>query len=210
MDRGIAGALPHVQHATGSEIVAMKLPMPKDPVHALCVKLGAWAVGMFAFALLIMPPLYEVFCEVTGLNGKTGGRYEAVDIRIDTERTVNVQFVAVTSSGMTWDFAPSVRSIRVHPGEQVRIDYRAFNPTERFMIGQAVPSVTPFKAANYFHKTECFCFEQQPLDANSNAELPLFFIVDQDIPADVHTITLSYTLFDVTERYADRYAGVTR
>lgn len=188
----------------------MKLPMPNNPVHALCIKLGVWAVGMFAFALWVMPPLYDVFCDITGLNGKTGGRYEAVDARVNTERWVNVQFVATNNAGMAWEFGPSVRSVKVHPGEQVRIDYRAYNPTENFMVGQAVPSITPFKAANYFHKTECFCFEQQPLEAGSDAGLPLFFIVDQDIPEDVHTITLSYTLFDVTERYAHRYATVTR
>ena len=68
------------------------------------------------------------------------------------------------------------------------------------MVAQAVPSVVPFKAAEYFHKTECFCFNQQPLDGGENAELPLRFIVDQDVPKQVHTITLSYTLFDITDK----------
>jgi cytochrome c oxidase assembly protein subunit 11 len=71
------------------------------------------------------------------------------------------------------------------------------------MIGQAIPSLVPFKAATYFHKTECFCFEQQPLKAGESAELPMYFIVDQDLPEHIHTITLSYTLFDVTDRFAD-------
>ncbi len=91
----------------------------------------------------------------------------------------------------------------VHPGEQKRIDYLARNPTDKAMVGQAIPSLVPFKATNYFHKTECFCFEQQPLEAGASAELPMFFIVDRDIPKHINTITLSYTLFDVTDRFSD-------
>ena len=55
--------------------------------------------------------------------------------------------------------------------------------------------------------TECVCFDQQLLDGQSGAEMPLQFIVDQDLPADIHTITLSYTLFDVTGTVTDGLAS---
>lgn len=181
----------------------MKRLMPNNPIAALSLKLGVTVVGMFVFAIWIMPPLYDAFCEVTGLNGKTGGRYEATDAGIDTSRTIKVQFVATNNEGMPWEFEPTIRSVTVHPGEQKRIDYLARNPTERDMVGQAIPSLVPFKATNYFHKTECFCFEQQPLAGGETAELPMFFIVDRDIPKNINTITLSYTLFDVTDRFGD-------
>lgn len=181
----------------------MKRLMPTNPIAALSLKLGVTVVGMFVFAIWIMPPLYDAFCEVTGLNGKTGGRYEATDAGIDTSRTIKVQFVATNNEGMPWEFEPTIRSVTVHPGEQKRIDYLARNPTERDMVGQAIPSLVPFKATNYFHKTECFCFEQQPLAGGETAELPMFFIVDRDIPKNINTITLSYTLFDVTDRFGD-------
>lgn len=181
----------------------MKWLMPNNPIAALSLKLGVTVVGMFVFAIWIMPPLYDAFCEVTGLNGKTGGRYEATDAGIDTSRTIKVQFVATNNEGMPWEFQPTIRSVTVHPGEQKRIDYLARNPTERDMVGQAIPSLVPFKATNYFHKTECFCFEQQPLAGGEAAELPMFFIVDRDIPKNINTITLSYTLFDVTDRFGD-------
>ncbi len=182
----------------------MKL-WPANPTAALSIKLGALAVAMFAFAIWVLPPLYDVFCEITGLNGKTGGRYEAVDMRgADTSRTITVQFMAVNNEGMPWSFKPAVSSIKVHPGEQTRVDYVAVNTTGRDMIAQAIPSLVPFKASNYFHKTECFCFEQQPLKAGESAEMPMLFIVDRDIPPEVHTITLSYTLFDVTDRFGER------
>lgn len=177
--------------------------LPENPVAALSIKLGAGAVGMFVFALWIMPPLYDAFCEITGLNGKTGDRYEATSAQVDTSRTIKVQFVATNNAGMPWKFAPKVRTVEVHPGEQTRIDFEAFNPTDRKMIGQAIPSLVPFKASSYFHKTECFCFNQQHLAAGESADLPMFFIVDRDLPQQIHTITLSYTLFDVTDRFGD-------
>ncbi|WP_237059881.1 cytochrome c oxidase assembly protein [Microbulbifer sediminum] len=167
----------------------------------LTAKLLALAGSMLVFAVFIMPPLYDAFCDITGLNGKTGDRYEAVPAAVDSHRKVKVQFVASQNESMPWDFRPSVVSMTVHPGEPVDTVFLARNPTTRDMVGQAIPSLVPFKAANYFHKTECFCFNQQTLKAGESAELPLRFIVDPDLPPGVNTITLSYTLFDVTEKF---------
>ena len=85
--------------------------------------------------------------------------------------------------------------------------FKALNPTDNSMVAQAIPSVSPSRAAAYFHKTECFCFEEQVLAGQSAADMPLQFIVDQDLPRDIHTITLSYTLFDVTDTATDRLAS---
>lgn len=165
-------------------------------------KLLALAAGMLGFALFVMPPLYNAFCEITGLNGKTGGRYEAVPAAVDTQRLVKVQFVATNNEDMPWTFKPGVVAMKVHPGEAVDTVFHASNPTGRDMVAQAIPSLVPSKAAEYFHKTECFCFNQQALAAGESAQLGLRFIVDPDLPVGVNTITLSYTLFDVTDRVA--------
>jgi cytochrome c oxidase assembly protein subunit 11 len=158
---------------------------------------------MFIFAIWIMPPIYDVFCEITGLNGKTGEKYVAVDAGIDTSREITVQFIATNNESMPWVFRPHVRTMKVHPGQEVEVNYFARNPTSSDMVAQAIPSLVPFKAAEYFHKTECFCFNRQALLAGSSADLPLRFIVDRDIPKQVHTITLSYTIFDITDMSQD-------
>ena len=176
--------------------------MQNQSTQRVCVKLGLVAIAMFGFALFVMPPLYDLFCDITGLNGKTSGAYngDVSKLGIDTSREIKVQFIATNNEGMPWEFRPEVASIKVHPGEPKTVTYFAQNPTSQNMIAQAVPSVVPFKAANYFHKTECFCFNQQPLSAGQTAELGLSFMVDVDIPKQVHTITLSYTLFDITQQ----------
>jgi cytochrome c oxidase assembly protein subunit 11 len=159
------------------------------------------AVAMFGFGYLLVP-LYDVFCEITGLNGKTG-RVDEVEVAAryepDLSRTVTVQFVANNNLGMPWEFGPSVGSMQVHPGKVYATAFIARNPTARNMIGQAVPSVAPGKASRYFNKTECFCFDQQPLAAGESKEMPLRFIVDPNLPRDVTTLTLAYTVFDVTQ-----------
>ncbi|MBX2809109.1 MAG: cytochrome c oxidase assembly protein [Cellvibrionaceae bacterium] len=161
---------------------------------------------MFGFAVFVMPPLYDLFCDITGLNGKTGGPLSAdaqVDaLGVDRSRQVAVQFIAHNNASMPWEFEPETTTIKVHPGEPALVHYLAHNPTARDMIAQAVPSVVPYKAAAYFHKTECFCFQQQALAAGETAQLGLSFIVDNELPQQVHKITLSYTLFDITEEYA--------
>jgi cytochrome c oxidase assembly protein subunit 11 len=163
-------------------------------------KLAVVAVAMFAFVFVVMVPLYNVLCDVLGLNGKTSGRYEATEIVIDTERQVEVQFVANFNEDMPWEFKPSVTMVKVNPGASNETVFLASNPLPKDMVAQAIPSISPARAAEYFHKTECFCFNQQPLAAGESAELPLVYIVDRDLPKDIKTITLSYTLFDITER----------
>lgn len=152
-------------------------------------------VGMFGFGFALVP-LYDVFCSVTGLNGKTGAQVELpVVLNVDTSREITVEFVASLNESMPWSFYPDVRSVKVHPGQPTRVSFYAKNNTNDEIIGQAIPSVAPGLAASYFHKTECFCFTEQALQAGEEKHMPVVFIIDNDIPEDVNILTLSYTFF---------------
>jgi cytochrome c oxidase assembly protein subunit 11 len=169
----------------------------------LVAKLGLLVVGMFGFGFA-MVPLYDVFCEITGLNGKTG-RMAVQDVgaqQVDEDRTVTIEFVASLNQSMNWEFRPTEDKLRVHPGQLYTTRYYARNKAEQTMIGQAIPSVAPGQAAAHFKKTECFCFERQLFRAGQGRQMPVSFVVDSDLPEEVKTITLSYTFFDVTETAA--------
>lgn len=158
-------------------------------------------VAMFGFGFALVP-LYDVFCDITGLNGKTSGRYaqeKASAHVVDSSRAVRVQFVTQTNEQMPWDFKPVNHQVEVHPGELVAVDFYARNPTGKPMVAQAVPSLSPSEGADYFHKTECFCFSRQVLAAGEEVLMPLRFVVDEALPEHLGTLTLSYTLFDQTE-----------
>lgn len=171
-----------------------------NPTVDTAAKLVALAVVMFAFVFVVMVPLYNVLCDALGINGKTDGQaYTAVQAGVDESRTVTIQFIATKNDGMPWDFSPSSTMMNVHPGAVNDTVFLARNPMSHAMVAQAIPSISSARAVEYFHKTECFCFNQQPLDGGAAAELPLQFIVDRDLPRDIGTITLSYTIFDVTE-----------
>lgn len=164
------------------------------------VKLAVTAVAMFAFVFVVMVPLYDVLCEALGINGKTSGeRYRVVSAAPDTTREIEIQFMVTKNDEMPWEFRPNVTIMKVNPGSVNDATYFAKNPLSKDMIAQAIPSVSPGRAAQYFHKTECFCFNQQPLEAGAETNMPLQFIVDKDLPEDIKTITLSYTIFDITE-----------
>lgn len=169
------------------------------------LKLGLIAVGMFVFAVGVLPPMYDVICEITGLNGKTAGRAQsAADAVVQEDRVITVQFLAKADPAMPWDFRPNVRSIKVHPGEIRLVDFHARNRASATLVGQAIPSVSPAVATPHFKKTQCFCFEQQELAGGDSLDMPLIFYVDPDLPKNVTTITLSYTLFNITDRVTDR------
>jgi len=166
-------------------------------------------IGMFAFGFL-MVPLYDVMCDALGINGKTSGTAYQQDVEhIDASRTLRVQFVATRAQGMAWDFNPDAEQLSLHPGETREMLFYAHNPTDRPMVAQAIPSVSPAKAAAYFHKTECFCFTQQVLQPGESVEMPVRFIVDPALPTDVKHLTLAYTLFDVSERMPDKLASAS-
>ena len=171
-----------------------------NPATDTVIKLATVAVAMFAFVFVVMVPLYDVLCDALGINGKTSGQaYTAVTAVVDETRTVTIQFVATNNDGMPWEFRPATTVMKVNPGAVNDTVFFARNPLPDAMVAQAIPSVSPARAAEYFHKTECFCFNQQPLEGKSAADMPLQFIVDQDLPRDITTITLSYTIFDVTD-----------
>ncbi len=152
-------------------------------------------VGMFGFGFALVP-LYDVFCDITGINGKTGEQYVSdAPVQIDTSREIKVEFLANLNDGMPWEFEPLTRSVRVHPGEASRIEYVARNKTDRDIVGQAIPSVSPGIAAAHFQKTECFCFTEQVLKAGEEKIMPVVFMIDPSIDEDVHEVTLSYTFF---------------
>ncbi len=156
-------------------------------------------VGMFGFGFALVP-LYDVFCDITGINGKTNAEaavYEAIEI--DEARTITVDFITRTNSGMPWEFEAQTRKIDVHPGEMGTVTFYVKNPTSRDIVAQAVPSVTPGAASLYLNKTECFCFQHQPLKAGAEAEMPMTFYIDPQLPEDITFFTLQYTLYDITE-----------
>jgi cytochrome c oxidase assembly protein subunit 11 len=168
-------------------------------IRKTALKLCLIVVGMFGFGFALVP-LYDLLCDITGLGGKTGGpyAYDPAETRVDKNRLVKVNFITNTNGGMSWDFWSEKNGVRVHPGQLKEVNFYVKNTTNRRMIGQAVPSVVPTSATDYFHKTECFCFNHQLLEPGEEMEMPMRFIVDSDLPANVQSISLSYALFDVT------------
>jgi cytochrome c oxidase assembly protein subunit 11 len=158
------------------------------------------AVGMFGFAFALVP-LYDVLCEITGINGKTATQASLVDeieaSRTVIDREVTIEFLAKAARGMPWDFRPQQDKLIVRPGEMNTATFYVRNRSQRPVTGQAVPSVSPGRAALYLKKIECFCFEQQELPAGGEMEMGVSFFVDADLPAELNELTLSYTMFKV-------------
>ena len=169
---------------------------------SLVSKLVIASVCMFAFGYALVP-LYDLFCDITGIGGKTGQIETAVaqQEQVVTDRWITVEFTSVSTSGLPWDFKPEVNKLEVHPGQINEIVYFAKNNSSQTIVGQAIPSVAPGLASKYFNKTECFCFTQQTLAGKEQKDMPVRFIIDPDLPEDIHTITLSYSFFNA-QKYA--------
>jgi len=163
--------------------------------QSLVIKLIGLAVGMFAFGFLLVP-IYDVFCDITGIGGKFDNQAAVVQLRTPTDnRTITVEFVSSLNEYAPWEFRPAVASMEVRPGEMYDTTFYARNLTDREITGQAVPSIAPGQAVKYFQKTECFCFTSQQFDAQEAKDMPLKFVVDPDLPEYIDRLTLSYTFF---------------
>ena len=155
----------------------------------------------FGFALV---PLYDAFCRLTGLNGKSaglGGEGAAYSVSspIDLQRTVTIEFTGTVMPGLEWDVEPLLSRLDLHPGELHQARYRVHNRSATPIVGQAVPSISPGQAVKNFEKLDCFCFRQQTLAPGETKELPLTFVVKPELDRGIRTITLSYAFFNIAD-----------
>ncbi|MEY3543064.1 MAG: hypothetical protein RIQ29_472 [Pseudomonadota bacterium] len=168
-------------------------------------KLLMAAILMFGFGFALVP-FYEKICEVTGINilarkdklDYSEAREFAKNTQVDTSRQITIEFDANVQGAMA--FKPKTAYMTVHPGELATVTYELVNATQASLVGQAIPSYAPRHSATHFKKLECFCFQQQELKGRERREFPVVFVIDPKLPADISTITLSYTFFEVAGR----------
>ncbi len=145
-------------------------------------------------------PFYDWFCRVTGFSGITGVAEGASDVVLD--ETITIRFDASLDRDMPWQFTPVERTMTLKIGETGLAFYEAYNPTDRAVAGSASYNVTPYQAGGFFSKIDCFCFEEQVLQPGERVQMPVTFFVDPEIVDDregqyIHTITLSYTFYEI-------------
>ncbi|MFP3342822.1 cytochrome c oxidase assembly protein [Halomonas sp. SIMBA_159] len=169
----------------------------KAGVKRTVIRSVAALVGMFAFAFALVP-LYDVFCRITGLNGKVDTTAKAIIYEeVDQTRFITVQFITRGSAGLPWQMSVETRQMRVHPGQTAEVDFTFTNNSHLESWGRAVPSVSPSSATTHLRKVSCFCFQEQQLQGDERLTIPLIFQLARDLPEDINTITLVYTLYPV-------------
>lgn len=158
-------------------------------------KLLIFTLVMFGFGFALVP-FYEKFCEVTGINNILQPDVRVEEAKVDTARWITIEFDANTR-GLPWQFKPLQFDVRVHPGETVDAMYEIKNNTNREINGQAIPSYSPRLLEKHLKKFECFCFTKQTLKPNEVRQMPVQFVIEPSLPADIKTVTISYTFFEL-------------
>ncbi|MGH8495282.1 MAG: cytochrome c oxidase assembly protein [Gammaproteobacteria bacterium] len=169
----------------------------------LLLQLGVLVVAMFGFGFLLVP-LYDIFCELTGIRYTDDAPAAAARSTVDADREVTVRFLASRNQSAPWEFRPNQPTLKVHPGELYEATFHTRNLTDHALLGVASPDIKPAAAVKYFQKTECFCFTPQPFDAHETRDLAVRFIIDPELPEHVEVVTLAYTLYA-----SDRVAAAT-
>ncbi|NKB36309.1 MAG: cytochrome c oxidase assembly protein [Gammaproteobacteria bacterium] len=171
--------------------------MDKSGVNNLAGKLVMLSLTMFGFGYALVP-LYNVFCDLTGLNGKTGvvSSEVAEKMEVDMTRVVTVAF-DTNIREIPWEFEALEKKVSVRPGEMGEATFVVTNKSDRKVIGRAIPSVAPTQASVFFSKTECFCFDEQLMEPGERREMKVRFVVDVDLPQRYSALTLSYTFFAI-------------
>lgn len=178
--------------------------MDKNTKTLLGVFLGVALMAGLAFASV---PLYRLFCQVTGFGGTTMIADKLPEKILD--RKVTIRFDSNTSRGINWYFKPEKQTQEVRLGQQGLISFIARNRGSQPSAGTALFNVTPLKAGKYFHKTQCFCFDEQLLKPGEDMQMPVAFFVDPAMDEDpemqdVDHITLSYTFFPASSEELDK------
>lgn len=174
----------------------------RDSNAPLVIKMVVLTVAMFGFGFALVP-LYDVFCDITGLNGKVSLTSQTEETyQIDENRQVVLEMITSLNENMPLSFKAETSKLRVVPGKFYTVKFRATNHTDRAIIGQAIPSVTPGLASSHVVKTECFCFEQQRFEPGESKAMPVRLTIDPALDPSTKMVTLSYTFFDITNKVA--------
>ncbi len=166
----------------------------------LAKKLLLLALLMFGFGYALVP-LYDVLCDITGQNTRIEGSAAAegeTAFTVDESREVRVEFITSLNESTPMEFRAETRSMKVHPGQYYTVNFYAKNNTDKQIKAQAIPSISPGLAEEFFKKTQCFCFTTQTFEAKEEKTMPVRFVVNPKLPERYKTITLSYTFFDRT------------
>ena len=171
-------------------------PQQRLENRQLLMKLSIVAALMFGFGYALVP-FYDKICQALGINNLAVAEASApVNTQVDRSRSVTIELDA-NAHNLPWRFRPLVNHVQVHPGEVMTVEFEIVNVRDAAVTGQAVPSYGPMRAGEHFRKLDCFCFKQQTLAAGETRRMPVVFIIDPALPADLNTITLSYTFFEV-------------
>lgn len=173
----------------------------KSPETRLLIKLVLFPCLMFGFGFLLIP-LYDVFCDITGLNGKFDLSAAVIkddaisnDVALIHPHNVILQFTSASDEQDKWNFYPAEAQLEIVTGQQYQTYFTLQNPTNEVMEFTSIPSISPGLAAEYLIKTECFCFQKQILQAGESVEMPLVFKLRNDTPKDYLKLTLAYRIY---------------
>lgn len=228
MATSLATFIPHLDNGARGEIMCTDISQTDKPVRErdtripgnmteqarnrknkqTAIFLMALALGMFGLGFALSP-VYRLICEAIGIQVST----TAFDISKPADSTssaptynreITITFDATVNNSLPWEFKPVTRKLLVRPGETTETKYVVRNLSSRVITGQAIPSLAPASANQYFQKIECFCFSQQTVAAGELREMPLRFVVSPNLPDFYDQLTLSYTFVNVKEQ-----AGIT-
>jgi len=169
--------------------------------HFWPLALTAVLLALPTAAVIYSPTLYRMFCAYTGYGGAVKRAVAPKAAEVTSDKTITVAFDANVAPPLKWSFEPGQRSVTVKFGAPTKVYYRAKNLSDHTIVARAVFNVTPYQAASYFFKVQCFCFTNERLGPGESAEMPLIFYVDPHMLKDkdaqsVSTITLSYTFYE--------------
>ena len=178
----------------------MAQPALKKANRKLVWQLWLFAAGSLAFGFALVP-LYNVLCDITGYGDRSKLQQAASVVEApDETRTVTIEFISSAPTFGNWEFRPELTQLEVHPGRLYEAKFYARNMRDQPITAQAVPSIAPLQATQYFHKTECFCFTPQQFGAGQARELSVRFIVDPQLPSTIDRLTLGYAMYDAVSQ----------
>ncbi len=160
-------------------------------------KLSIIPVLMFGFGFALVP-LYDVFCAVTGINGKNYSVVDKDTFKLDPvtgQKVVTLQLLADADSRDVWHFKPEKKKLEIQAGKMITTYYELTNYQDVAVDIQAVPSIAPGEWAEYLVKIECFCFSQQTIAAHETVRLPLQVTLSSKAPEEVNHLSLSYRIY---------------
>ena len=113
----------------------------------------------------------------------------------DTPGPISIKLITSVHKDLPFEFKTKKKRLKIFPGEITTINYFVKNLGEKKMTGIASFQVYPKELRDFMTKMNCFCYEEQMLNAGEEEKYALVLLIDPKVTKNIKEAIIQFVFF---------------